>query len=53
MSVRMNRGLGRWTDEYVVLRGLGRLHVFPGGDVGTQKSLALWPAGRLLWNTTA
>ena len=36
------RGVGRWTAEYVSLRGLGRLHVFPGDDVGAQKSLALW-----------
>ncbi len=36
------RGVGRWTSEYVLLRGLGRLHVFPGDDVGAQKSLARW-----------
>jgi DNA-3-methyladenine glycosylase II len=36
------RGVGRWTAEYVSLRGLGRLHVFPGDDVGAQKSLASW-----------
>jgi DNA-3-methyladenine glycosylase II len=36
------RGVGRWTAEYVLLRGLGRLHVFPGDDVGAQKSLAGW-----------
>jgi DNA-3-methyladenine glycosylase II len=36
------RGVGRWTAEYVQLRGLGRLHVFPGDDVGAQKRLALW-----------
>jgi DNA-3-methyladenine glycosylase II len=36
------RGVGRWTAEYVSLRGLGRLHVFPGDDVGAQKSLAGW-----------
>jgi len=35
-------GVGRWTAEYVSLRGLGRLHVFPGDDVGAQKSLAEW-----------
>ena len=28
--------------EYVLLRGLGRLHVFPGDDVGAQKRLARW-----------
>lgn len=36
------RGVGRWTAEYVMLRGLGRLHVFPGDDVGAQKRLARW-----------
>jgi DNA-3-methyladenine glycosylase II len=36
------RGVGRWTAEYVLLRGLGRLHVFPGDDVGAQKSVARW-----------
>jgi DNA-3-methyladenine glycosylase II len=36
------RGVGRWTAEYVSLRGLGRLDVFPGDDVGAQKSLARW-----------
>jgi DNA-3-methyladenine glycosylase II len=35
-------GVGRWTAEYVMLRGLGRLHVFPGDDVGAQRSLARW-----------
>lgn len=28
------RGVGRWTAQYVMLRGLGRLHVFPGDDAG-------------------
>jgi DNA-3-methyladenine glycosylase II len=36
------RGVGRWTAEYVLLRGLGRLSVFPGDDVGAQKRLAQW-----------
>jgi hypothetical protein len=27
---------------HVLLRGLARLHVFPGDDVGAQKSLARW-----------
>jgi len=35
-------GIGRWTAEYVLLRGLGRLDVFPGDDVGAQKALARW-----------
>lgn len=35
-------GVGRWTTEYVLLRGLGRLNVFPGDDVGAQNGLARW-----------
>ena len=35
-------GIGRWSAEYVLLRGLGRLDVFPGDDVGAQKGLARW-----------
>jgi DNA-3-methyladenine glycosylase II len=33
------RGIGRWTAEYVLLRGLGRLDVFPGDDVGAHNKL--------------
>ena len=33
------RGIGRWTAEYVLLRGLGRLHIFPGDDVGAHNKL--------------
>jgi DNA-3-methyladenine glycosylase II len=33
------RGIGRWTAEYVMLRGLGRLHIFPGDDVGAHNKL--------------
>ncbi|MDD5279680.1 base excision DNA repair protein [Acidithiobacillus sp.] len=36
------RGIGRWSTEYVLLRGLGRLDVFPGDDVGARKALYLW-----------
>lgn len=36
------RGVGRWTAEYVLLRGLGRLDVFPGDDVGAQNGLRKW-----------
>jgi DNA-3-methyladenine glycosylase II len=36
------RGVGRWTAEYVLLRGFGRLHVFPGDDVGAQNALRRW-----------
>jgi DNA-3-methyladenine glycosylase II len=33
------RGVGRWSSEYVLLRGLGRLNVFPGDDVGGQNNV--------------
>ena len=36
------RGVGRWTAEYVLLRGFGRLQVFPGDDVGAQNALRRW-----------
>jgi len=34
------RGIGRWSAEYALLRGLGRLDVFPGDDVGARNNLA-------------
>jgi DNA-3-methyladenine glycosylase II len=40
--LRELRGVGRWTAEYVLLRGLGRLHVFPGDDVGARNNLQAW-----------
>ncbi|MDI3339525.1 MAG: DNA-3-methyladenine glycosylase 2 family protein [Sphaerobacter sp.] len=40
--LRALRGVGRWTAEYVLLRGLGRLHVFPGDDVGGRNNLRRW-----------
>jgi DNA-3-methyladenine glycosylase II len=36
-------GIGPWTADYVLLRGLGRLDVFPAGDVGAARTL-----GRIL-----
>lgn len=33
------KGIGRWSAEYVLLRGLGRTDMFPGDDVGAQKNL--------------
>jgi DNA-3-methyladenine glycosylase II len=33
------RGVGRWSAEYVLLRGLRRLAVFPGDDAGAQNNL--------------
>jgi DNA-3-methyladenine glycosylase II len=35
-------GVGRWTAEYVLLRGFGRINVFPGDDVGAQNHLRKW-----------
>jgi DNA-3-methyladenine glycosylase II len=32
-------GVGRWTAEYVLLRGLGRLESFPGDDIGARNNL--------------
>ena len=42
------RGIGRWSAAYVLLRGLGRLHVFPESDVGALNGLRsfLAAAGR-------
>ncbi len=36
------RGVGRWSAEYALLRGLGRTHLFPGDDVGARKKLETW-----------
>ena len=36
------RGVGRWTAEYALLRGLGRVHIFPGDDVGVRNKLQSW-----------
>jgi hypothetical protein len=36
------RGLGRPTAEYVLLRGCGRLNIFPGDDIGAQNNLRKW-----------
>jgi DNA-3-methyladenine glycosylase II len=33
------RGIGRWSSEYALLRGLGRLDIFPGDDIGAQNNL--------------
>ena len=32
-------GIGRWSAEYALLRGLGRLDIFPGDDVGARNNL--------------
>ena len=40
--LRKLRGVGRWSAEYVLLRGFGRLDVFPGDDVGARNNLQRW-----------
>jgi DNA-3-methyladenine glycosylase II len=40
--LRELRGVGRWSAEYVLLRGLRRLDVFPGDDVGGRNNLQRW-----------
>lgn len=40
--LRELRGVGRWTAEYTLLRGLGRVDVFPGDDVGARNNLQRW-----------
>jgi DNA-3-methyladenine glycosylase II len=36
------KGIGRWTAQYILLRGLGRLDVFPVDDVGGQNKMQRW-----------
>ena len=36
------KGIGRWSAEYVLLRGLGKIEMFPGDDVGASKNLQLF-----------
>lgn len=36
------RGIGRWSADYVMLRGFGRIQVFPGDDVGARNNLQRW-----------
>jgi DNA-3-methyladenine glycosylase II len=40
--LRRLRGVGRWSAEYVLLRGLGRTELFPGDDVGARNNLQRW-----------
>jgi DNA-3-methyladenine glycosylase II len=41
LVLRGIKGIGRWTAAVILLRGLGRLDVFPGGDSGVASNLAL------------
>lgn len=40
--LRSLKGVGRWTAEYVLLRGLRRTHIFPADDVGARNNLGRW-----------
>lgn len=42
LKLQQLRGVGRWTAEYTLLRGLGRWHIFPGDDVGARNNLTRW-----------
>lgn len=41
-SLLQLKGVGRWTAHYVLLRGLGRLNVFPVDDIGGQNKIQEW-----------
>lgn len=41
-SLQHIRGVGRWSAEYMLLRGLRRWHIFPGDDVGARNNLTRW-----------
>jgi len=34
------KGIGRWSSEYTLLRGLGRTEILPGDDVAIHKNIA-------------
>jgi DNA-3-methyladenine glycosylase II len=48
------KGVGRWTAEYFLLRGLGRMHIFPADDVGARNNLQRWLglSGTMTYDTT-
>lgn len=33
------KGIGRWSAEYILLRGFGKIETSPGDDIGAQKNL--------------
>ena len=39
------RGVGEWTSDYVLVRGLGRAEMVPYDDLGTQDSVGLYYKG--------
>jgi DNA-3-methyladenine glycosylase II len=45
LVLRGIKGIGPWTATVILLRGIGRLDVFPGGDSGVAANLALVAGG--------
>jgi DNA-3-methyladenine glycosylase II len=41
-SLTQLKGIGRWSAAYIMLRGLGKLNVFPADDVGGANNLRRW-----------
>ncbi len=44
-SLLVHRGIGEWTAEYILVRGLGRPDVVPAADLGVRKVVGLYLAG--------
>ncbi|HEX8724760.1 MAG TPA: hypothetical protein VF737_05155 [Gemmatimonadaceae bacterium] len=44
--LRQTKGIGPWTASVILLRGFGRLDVFPRNDSGVARNLALVAGGR-------
>lgn len=40
-ALQSHLGIGRWTAEYALLRGLGRMDVIPGGDAGLKAAIGV------------
>jgi DNA-3-methyladenine glycosylase II len=45
MTLQSIRGVGDWTSDYVLVRGLGRIEMVPYDDLGTQDSIGLYYKG--------
>jgi integrase len=41
MAELMIRGVGRWSAEYALLRGLGRVNSLPADDLGVQRAVSI------------
>jgi DNA-3-methyladenine glycosylase II len=43
--LKSHRGIGEWTAEYILVRGLGRLDVVPASDLGVRKVVGRYLGG--------